>query len=215
MTRGDINNDGSVDIVDLNALHQAVQNDESPDNGDLNNDGAVNIVDVNALQQHVVEGEPLPEIETESQSETKSDYSADTPLVIDGSDLGTRINRTELFLLNDATKEQIEHAERLLRDDHGGSLPDWYSRPGSDSDSSTDSDDSRSDASESTSQTESDTEVPEQLPDPSGSSTEDASTDDDTTDDTSTSEESDSGLPVDPKTAIAAGIGLLALLGGS
>ena len=46
---GDLNNDGSLDILDLVALANLILNEEIDLNGDMNGDGQLNILDIVSL----------------------------------------------------------------------------------------------------------------------------------------------------------------------
>ena len=46
---GDLNNDGSLDILDLVALANLILDDEFDLNGDMNGDGQLNILDIVSL----------------------------------------------------------------------------------------------------------------------------------------------------------------------
>ena len=46
---GDINDDGAVNITDVNQIIQAVMSDRNDENCDVNSDGSINIADINAV----------------------------------------------------------------------------------------------------------------------------------------------------------------------
>lgn len=57
--RGDINNDGKIDVIDMTICLKSVVNSVSLDEGetlraDVNNDGNVSIFDARKLLQHVL-----------------------------------------------------------------------------------------------------------------------------------------------------------------
>ena len=51
---GDLNGDGSVNIIDIVALVNIILNDLDPEGADYNGDGTVNVIDVVALVQFVL-----------------------------------------------------------------------------------------------------------------------------------------------------------------
>ena len=55
---GDVNNDGIIDVEDLEALKRIVASAENQQNGDVNGDGVVNAKDIAALKKIIrkVEG---------------------------------------------------------------------------------------------------------------------------------------------------------------
>ena len=59
---GDVNNDGEVNISDVNALIDMIMSEASEAAGDVNNDGEVNISDVNALIDIILSGGVVDEI---------------------------------------------------------------------------------------------------------------------------------------------------------
>ena len=48
-TGGDVNNDGEVNIADVNTVIDYILGDKSRQSIDVNNDGEINIADVNAV----------------------------------------------------------------------------------------------------------------------------------------------------------------------
>ena len=46
---GDVNNDGEVNIADVNAVIDVILGSGSAQSADVNNDGEVNIADINAI----------------------------------------------------------------------------------------------------------------------------------------------------------------------
>lgn len=55
-TVGDVNNDGEVNIADVNTIIDYILGDRSRQNIDVNNDGEINIADVNAVIGIILEG---------------------------------------------------------------------------------------------------------------------------------------------------------------
>ena len=55
---GDVNNDGEVNISDVNTLIDMILNDTVNMSGDVNNDGEINISDVNTLIEYILNGIP-------------------------------------------------------------------------------------------------------------------------------------------------------------
>jgi hypothetical protein len=55
---GDINGDGSIDVLDVVMLTGFILNDESPVNGDLNSDGSVDVLDI-VMIVNIILGEDL------------------------------------------------------------------------------------------------------------------------------------------------------------
>ena len=59
---GDVNNDGEVNISDVNTLIDLILSDNLDTSGDVNGDGEVNISDVNTLIEYILNGIPEEEI---------------------------------------------------------------------------------------------------------------------------------------------------------
>jgi hypothetical protein len=215
--RGDINDDGEVNAVDVNALYQAVEAGESPEAGDINNDGVVNTTDVSALKQHAIDGEPLPTIEASSSplpvmlSEaskvhnllmddviTHDQARTGIDMLRDGGADAVRITDSGVSKVDQTTTETTSEPDTTSDDSE--SLPEPEETTSGQSSGSSDSSDSGS----TSGPAPGDVVTPSPQP----------GADDALADDSSTSDESDSSLPVKPRTAIAAGVGLLALLGG-
>ena len=55
-TAGDVNNDGEVNIADVNTVINFILGDRSRHGVDVNNDGEVNIADVNAIIGIILKG---------------------------------------------------------------------------------------------------------------------------------------------------------------
>ena len=56
MSKGDVNNDGEVNIADVNAVISAILSDASNMNCDVNSDGEINIADVNVIISIILGG---------------------------------------------------------------------------------------------------------------------------------------------------------------
>ena len=70
---GDVNNDGEVNISDVNALIDMILSEDGDDAGDVNGDAEVNISDVNALIDIILSGGVVDEI---TPKEIELDFSA-------------------------------------------------------------------------------------------------------------------------------------------
>jgi hypothetical protein len=95
---GDVNNDGEVNISDINALIDLVLSDNADPMGDVNNDAEVNISDINALIDIILSGGPV--IDDVIPKEIELDYSALTepaeriPSDEDAADYGDYVENT-------------------------------------------------------------------------------------------------------------------------
>ena len=95
---GDVNNDGEVNISDVNALIDLVLSGDASSSGDVNQDAEVNISDVNALIDIILSGGPV--IDELEPKEIELDYSALTesaeriPSDEDAADYGDYVENT-------------------------------------------------------------------------------------------------------------------------
>ena len=95
---GDVNNDGEVNISDVNALIDLVLSDNADPMGDVNQDAEVNISDVNALIDIILSGGPV--IDELVPKDIELDYSALTepaeriPSDEDAADYGDYVENT-------------------------------------------------------------------------------------------------------------------------
>ena len=71
---GDVNNDGEVNISDVNAIIDLVLKGEYDASGDVNKDAEVNVSDINALLDIILSGGPV--IDELVPKEIELDYSA-------------------------------------------------------------------------------------------------------------------------------------------
>lgn len=70
--RGDVNNDGEVNIADVNAVIGYILSSDNDSSGDVNNDGEVNIADVNVIIAIILGGDVQDDI---TPKEIALDYS--------------------------------------------------------------------------------------------------------------------------------------------
>jgi hypothetical protein len=75
-TIGDVNEDGSVNVLDVVILANAVLTGENLTTGDINNDGTNNVLDIVALVNMILSGEPSVQLPTWDYVDinTNSDY---------------------------------------------------------------------------------------------------------------------------------------------
>ena len=95
---GDVNNDGEVNISDVNAIIDLVLKGEYDASGDVNKDAEVNVSDINALLDIILSGGPV--IDELVPKEIELDYSALTepaeriPTDEDAADYGDYVENT-------------------------------------------------------------------------------------------------------------------------
>lgn len=86
-TTGDVNNDGEVNISDVNALIDQILSDSTTPSGDINSDSEVNISDINALINIILGGDPpLPPITPKEIALDFSDLTEPAESVPDDED---------------------------------------------------------------------------------------------------------------------------------
>ena len=126
---GDVNNDGEVNIVDVDAVINIILGTGNSSRADVNNDGEINIVDVNAIIDIILggggydgenEGGIVESTELEQYLATLSDDEDNAPLTtysyadsLEYDELAQEV--ITLFAPNDSDEADVQSFKRVLR----------------------------------------------------------------------------------------------------